>query len=89
MCHNKVFDFNNMLSNPVADLRGGDLGQAPQVKKKKNLKFLYSIFKFWVVAPLVFFDVSLTTKTFSVHCLLLFISISLPLPLTAGHAVAA
>jgi hypothetical protein len=74
MCHNKVFDFNNMLSNPMADLRESDLGQVPRVKKKK--KILNSVFKFRFVASLVFFDVSLTTKTFFMHCLLLFLSIS-------------
>jgi hypothetical protein len=54
----------------------GDMGQTPQVKKKLK-KFMNSVFKFWFAAPLVFFDDSLTTETFSVHCLLLFLSLYL------------
>jgi hypothetical protein len=49
--------------------------QVPQVKKNLK-KFMNLVFKFWFVAPLVFFDDSLTTETFSVHCLLLFLFLS-------------
>jgi hypothetical protein len=42
------------------------------------------VFKFWFVAPLVFFDDSLTTETFSVHCLLLFLFLSISFSPTHG-----